>query len=1290
MTRSRPAAAPARPLAVLLACLLLLTTVPAVAFQATPVPTATSPGKVLLFAADGMRQDLTERYAADGAMPAFADLLAEGVRAEGGLLQAFPPNTGAGWATLATGAWPATHGSMNNTFHRPGSDFAASSSGFEPGILQADTLAQAAERAGKTVVAVEWVGARGYDPGLQGPVVDYRSTFSDAGVLTTTVLPGQPAGAERFGVAYQQVELQPASGWTNVPESFSPALEQRLLQASTDDGANPDRAYEIYLYDSTDDGAANHDRVLVAAASEAGPATAAASPAAGAKDGAAVVADLAAGEWADVKVTLTGEREGQTAGFYLKAVDLAPDLSAFRLYFTPIARANATYAGCDYAAGCAGPLGFEETLAADFPSATGADFAPLEAGIIDEATYVEQGLKWGDAHHAYLAYIVEELGVEPDLLLAGTPVTDEFAHQFLGLLAETDLDGDPNPYYDDLAGDGSSDGRVEAREGFIRSAYALADETLALAQGLIGDDAATIATSDHGFAPAYYAVNAGLVLQQAGVADAEQTANCRPAEPDPSAAAATAVPVAEGDAAPASGPRAKACWAGGTAQIYLNVVDRDPAGVVPEEDVEATVDAIVAAFEELADEANPGKQVVEAVLTKDELRDVGGADALHPSRGGDVTVVLRPPYQFDAAAPGKLVAPSQFFGQHGFLPDLVAPEANVDLRATFVAAGPGIARGAAPLSGVRAIDVAPTAAFLLGIPGPRQAAGRILYGALAGGDALREMTLLHVSDFHGQIVPLFAAADAFEEEDATAESFPVGGAVALKGWFDRFRGEAKDGAVVVAGGDSVGATPPVSSFFGDTPTVELMTLMGFDADALGNHNFDVSAGYMFGTLAPLAGFPYLSANLETTGGSPATFPAATPGAEAAAGPTGFAPSLVVDFGGVPVGLVGFSNPEIPDLTRPGALDPLRVTDPVAAVNAEAARLRTQGVATIVAIGHVGATGGSLDAPTGPVVDLADALVGVDAVVGDHTDVQVLAVRPNGVLLTENRSKGVVFTRVRLVIDADLGTPVYKTADTHRPWAVGIEADPAIQERLDALDAELQPILGEAIGSATVAIPRADACGTENGRTCESLIGDVIADAMRLTYETDVAVTNSGGIRADLTCGPAGGQFCPTGGEPNAITRGSVLSVLPFGNVVATGDISGAQLKAMLEAGVASMPEPDGGFPQVSGICFTYDIGAEPGSRVTRAVRQDADGTCTDEELDLTEAATYSLATNDFTASGGDGYPELIGQLTTREPLDEVVASYIGGDSPFAVPGAVLDPAIEGRIVCEGEGCPVPE
>jgi 2',3'-cyclic-nucleotide 2'-phosphodiesterase (5'-nucleotidase family) len=236
---------------------------------------------------------------------------------------------------------------------------------------------------------------------------------------------------------------------------------------------------------------------------------------------------------------------------------------------------------------------------------------------------------------------------------------------------------------------------------------------------------------------------------------------------------------------------------------------------------------------------------------------------------------------------------------------------------------------------------------------------------------------------------------------------------------------------------------------------------------------------------------------------------------------------------------------------------------------------------------------------------------------------------------------------------------------------------------------LAPTLGRVIGSAMQPIPRADACGMETGRTCESLIGDVVADALWTTYGTDFAITNSGGIRADLTCPPEGGEFCPTDAGELQITEGQVLTVLPFGNVAVTVEISGAELKAMLEAGVAAMPAASGAFPQISGFCFTYDLEAEPGHRVTGAVRQAADGMCGREEIDLSEAATYTIATNDFTASGGDNYPSILNRASTRDILASVVSAYVAGESPLSLPGEPLAPKIEGRIVCEGEGCPAP-
>ena len=405
--------APARALAV--ACVLVAVAAVAVAggaFAGSEADGAITE-KVILFSSDGMRPDLVDKYAAQGAMPTMAGLMAEGVKGKNGLLQGFPPNTGVGWASLATGVWPGTHGSMNNTFYRTETPFTTGSASFaNTGILQADTIAQAAERAGKTVVAMEWVAARGYVPALQGPVVDFRSFIGGRGITLNFDIPGNLASS--FGVQYQQRELVDASGWTNVPASFSTAKETFFTHASSQIPGGG--VWDVYVYDSTNDGAVNYDSALIVNAAPANNPL-------NRKDGSFGVATLQEGQWADAKVTLvSGAFANRTGGFLMKLIDLSADAETFRLYFTSVQRANATYNGL----GSAGSTAFEETLNKEFPTSTAADFAPLEALIVDEDTYIEQGLKWADAHWTYLRYIlsdddvqtvsgetIEGLGVDP-------------------------------------------------------------------------------------------------------------------------------------------------------------------------------------------------------------------------------------------------------------------------------------------------------------------------------------------------------------------------------------------------------------------------------------------------------------------------------------------------------------------------------------------------------------------------------------------------------------------------------------------------------------------------------------------------------------------------------------------------------------------------------------------------------------------------------------------------------------------------------------------------------------
>ena len=130
--------------------------------------------------------------------------------------------------------------------------------------------------------------------------------------------------------------------------------------------------------------------------------------------------------------------------------------------------------------------------------------------------------------------------------------------------------------------------------------------------------------------------------------------------------------------------------------------------------------------------------MIDRAFTKAEARYIPNGpgtttDMAHPTRTGDLVVFSYPPYQFDAATPGTLVARSAFFGQHGYVPDVQNLAANINMRATFLAGGPGIAKGR--VDGMRTIDIAPTIAYLLGVPEPQHSQGEVRLDMLKGGES---------------------------------------------------------------------------------------------------------------------------------------------------------------------------------------------------------------------------------------------------------------------------------------------------------------------------------------------------------------------------------------------------------------------------------------------------------------------------------------------------------------------------------------------------------------------------
>lgn len=1188
----------------------------------------------VFFVADGMRQDLAQQYAAKGLMPTVAGMIQTGAMAGGGgLLTQAPPNTGAGWYSLATGAWPGVTGSTNNTFAKNGASFVSRVAAFDSGVLQAETIAQSAERGGKRVAQIEWAGGR--SGVINGPTVDYRSFFSGRGVATNYVSPDDSAAfVASFGLQFDNpagyagqapfaaAAPMDATGWSTVPVSYSPAKEMRLrvLDFGTDKyGLN------AYLYDSTDDNTVNYDLVMF-------------SPT---KDGSNAVATLEKGEWGAVKVSIVGGAlAGKTAGFLLKVEELTPDLGKVRLFHTSVARANASWPSWPGEAGFTGD--FEEFVAQNFPPSTAADYAVLESGIVSEDTYVEQGLAFEKFDRPLVEYIMQKY--QPQVVLAGYPTTDEFQHQFLGLVTKTLPNGSPNPAYDDVQVNGTPDGLAAKREGYLAAAYQGADSLLALIQSFLPKKVTTFVSSDHGFAAQFLAIDASKVLVDLGLLSKPQTSNCRPASGETIG-------------------KAKACWAGGTVQIYLNVAGRDPAGggftQIPAANVAATVNQIKAAFAGLSDpndwtgDGQPeGWTMIDRVYSKAEARYIPNgpnstANMAHPTRTGDVVAFSYPPYQFDAATPGALVALSAFFGQHGYVPDVMNLNANVNMHATFFAGGQGITKGT--FDNLRTIDLAPTVAFMLRVPEPQQSQGRVLTEVIAGGAQYKPVTILGLNDFHGQLDSTTIAMDGIN----TA----IGGASVLGTLFDEDKSALPGPALLLAAGDNVGASPPNSGLLQDMPAIDVENAWKLDATSYGNHEFDYGLTRLMAQQAR-ANFPFLGVNIvdEVTGLTPPWVRT----------------SKIFNVNGIPVGVIGAGLENTPELVSAGATAGLSFLPAVDRIKAESRWLTKLGVRVQVVVIHEGAALGSnaIDGSAavdwaGPIINIAEDLqdTSVDMILAGHTH-KVANTMVGKILVTEGLNAGTTYSVAQLFVSG--GDVVWAGGANRSAFALGVPNDPTVKAIVDAANAETAVLRNKVVGTQSIDIKR------DPTRLHESAMGNMVADAMLEKYPgIDAAYTNSGGLRADLVMSP------PSAGElPGEITWGEVFAVLPFGNRTVIFTLPYDQLVAAFTNGFSPVCNPQiatGRFPQVSGLKAEFHCNG-----TTAVVDHIYKGQASNPAslVLLAPGDSVRLVTNDFMWTGGDGYTAFAAGTNVLQPGDDlmqVVVDYIGLHSPVA-------PVVQGRLV----------
>ena len=529
-----------------------------------------------------------------------------------------------------------------------------------------------------------------------------------------------------------------------------------------------------------------------------------------------------------------------------------------------------------------------------------------------------------------------------------------------------------------------------------------------------------------------------------------------------------------------------------------------------------------------------------------------------------------------------------------------------------------------------------------------------------------QIVILHTNDVHGAVA-------GYAKVAALKQSFQDAGAYTL----------------LLDAGDYIQGDPTVSVSQGKT-AVELMNLAGYDAATIGNHEFDY--GYAnFKTISKDADFPIVSANLQYNGKVES------------------AHTVFTAPGGEKIGVFGLTTPEVGTKAHPAKIKGVTVLGyekMFDCAQAEVKALEAEGCDYIVCLAHLGIE----DESTGNrSVDLLEKVTGIDVLIDAHSHSTleetaeaagetVETMEPQGAVITgdtpvvyaEEGKTLVTSTGTKL---ANVGAVVLSEESVFARGipleSVALEGVKEVADRAAAIQKQIDDDYGATFAKTEVLLNGEKAPGN---RTEETNLGDLITDALVWGAEkngesVDAAVTNGGGIRAPIAEGD--------------ITKKDVNTVLPFGNTLSIVKVTGAELLEALEASTFSTPEAIGGFPQVSGIAFTVDTAKEfkagdlyPGSTYHKPASIQRVTITSVGGKDFDEKATYSIATNDFMAAGGDTYYAFASAKTNYDlglPMDEVLMDYIKEELKGVVTKeAYGEPA--GRITVEAAPAeePAPE
>jgi 2',3'-cyclic-nucleotide 2'-phosphodiesterase (5'-nucleotidase family) len=466
----------------------------------------------------------------------------------------------------------------------------------------------------------------------------------------------------------------------------------------------------------------------------------------------------------------------------------------------------------------------------------------------------------------------------------------------------------------------------------------------------------------------------------------------------------------------------------------------------------------------------------------------------------------------------------------------------------------------------------------------------------------------------------------------------------------------KENSLLLNAGDVFSGTLYFRQYSG-LADLYFMNQLGFDAMTLGNHEFDKDSATLANFIKQ-AEFPIVSSNVNM-----AKDPDLGPIFNTSVGGTNeqgeIYPAIIKEVDGEEVGIFGLTTEDTAFLANPG--DSIVFENAVEKANETIDRLEAQGVDKIIALSHLGYQ---------PDLDLAEKVDGIDVIVGGHShtklDAPVVVEKAEPTLIVQ-ANEYLKYLGVLDVTFDENGVIANYTGELKD--LSKFTEDAAAKVKVEEFKAPLTELQKQVVGSTSVALNGV----REDVRSKETNLGNLITDGMAAKANefipTYIAMQNGGGIRASIDQGD--------------ITLGEVLTVLPFGNNLVTLDLTGEEILAALEHSVSAPGA--GGFMQVSGLKFKYDPAKPIGERVWHVQALTAEGY---EELQLDKM--YRVATNAFTADGGDGYSMFKtakdeGRIAELYIVDfEVFTSYLEKVNP-------VSPVVEGRIVQEVEDneAPVP-